>query len=88
MSEPLDLKLLGRLLTEAGLVDKNFAAMSADEVRGVAGCMDLATKKRCIHCDQWEKLPDSPWWIGKCRIGEHDINRDAFCTLTTDEPPF
>lgn len=45
MSEPLDLKLLGRLLTEAGLVDKNFAAMSADEVRGVAGCMDLATKK-------------------------------------------
>lgn len=88
MSEPLDLKLLGRLLTEAGLVDKNFAAMSANEVRGVAVCMDLATKRRCIHCDQWEKLPDSPWWIGKCRIGEHDINRDAFCTLTTDEPPF
>lgn len=88
MSEPLDLKLLGRLLAEAGLVDKNFAAMSADEVRGVAECMDRAAKKRCIHCDQWEKLPEAPWWIGRCRMGGHELGRDSFCTLITDQPPF
>ncbi len=84
----VDLKMLGRSLAESGLMDKSFAVMSEAEARQVARLVLDYTKKRCIHCDQWEKAPESPWWIGKCRIGGHGIDRDSFCTLVTDEPPF
>ena len=84
----VDLKMLGRSLAESGLMGKSFAIMSEAEARQVARLVLDYTKKRCVHCDQWEKVPESPWWIGKCRIGGHGIDRDSFCTLVTDEPPF
>ena len=62
----VDLKMLGRSLAESGLMDKSFAVMSEAEARQVARLVLDYTKKRCIHCDQWEKAPESPWWIGKC----------------------
>ncbi len=84
----VDLKMLGRSLAESGLMGRSFAAMSEAEVRQVARMILDHSKKRCILCDQWEKVPEAPWWIGRCRIGGHGINRDSFCTLITDEPPF
>ncbi len=84
----VNLKLLGKSLAEAGLIQKSFAAMSEEEVRSVALLVHTFSKKRCVHCDQWEKLPEHPWWTGKCRIVGHSINKGAYCALTTDEPPF
>lgn len=84
----LNLKLFGRSLAEAGLMQKSFADMSEEDVRSVARLIHTFSKKRCVHCDQWEKVPEAPWWIGKCRIDGHSIDRNAYCGLTIDEPPF
>jgi len=84
----LDLKLFGRSLADAGLMGKSFASMSEKEVRVVVGMVLAFSKKPCIHCDQWEKVPDAPWWVGTCRLDGHSIDKSSHCTLTTDEPPF
>ena len=84
----VNLKLLGRSLAEAGLMGKSFESMSEKEVRVVVGMVLAFSKKTCIHCDQWEKVPDAPWWIGKCRMDGHSLDKKSHCTLVTDEPPF
>ena len=84
----VNLKLFGRSLAEAGLMAKSFESMSEKEVREVVRLAHAFSRKRCVHCDQWEKVPERPWWIGKCRIAGHFIDKDDHCAITTDEPPF
>lgn len=84
----VDLKALARSLAESGLMRKNFYTMSREEVTLVARLVHAASKKRCIRCDQWEKAPEAPWWVGKCRIGGHALQKESYCSLETDSPPF
>ncbi|MDY0258661.1 MAG: hypothetical protein RBR41_03215 [Desulfovibrio sp.] len=84
----VNLKLLGTSLAEAGLMQKSFADMGEKEVLHVARLVDICSKKRCVHCDQWEKVPEAPWWIGTCRMDGHSLEKTSYCTITTDEPPF
>lgn len=84
----IDLKGFGRSLAEAGLMDKSFAAMSAEEVREVAGLLRAFTKKQCVYCEQWQPVEGAPWWVAKCRVTGQELGKDSCCSLTVDEVPF
>ena len=84
----IDLKGFGRSLAEAGLMDKSFASMSAQEVHEVARLLRAFTKKQCVLCEQWQPVEGAPWWVGKCRVSGQDVNNKSFCGLDVDSVPF
>lgn len=86
--DAIDLKGFGRSLAEAGLMDKSFARMSAEEVHEVAGLLRAFTKKQCVLCEQWQPVANAPWWVGTCRVSGQSVNNKSFCGLAVDEIPF